>query len=94
MTTRKHTYQATLPDGVKVTRTSARTYTNIVYVTDKHGKSHVAGWCGSPILAKKLAASKLSQRIEKLVEIKGKFQYVKTNEHPYVTAKIIPVTIK
>lgn len=91
---KKHIYRAILPDGKEVTRTSARTYTHLVYVTSKEGKSHVIGWSGSLVLAKKLASSALGMRKEKIVEKNGKYQYVKTNEHIYVAAKIIPIVVK
>lgn len=67
--TTKTAYTATLPNGEKATRKSARTYThlvaarNISYDADIEGKRtesadwHVIGWCGTAELAQKQASS-------------------------------------
>lgn len=61
---KKTTYVATAPDGSTHTRTSARTYTHAVLVTDRnvdcYGKDvpkwGAVGFCGRPDLAEKLRA--------------------------------------
>lgn len=56
----KHTYEAVLPNNVRVTRTTARTYTHIVagFITpwgETKGAWEVVGFCGSLALAHKSA---------------------------------------
>lgn len=53
-------YAVSLPDGTVVARTSASTYTHVVVARHNVGEIDVLsilGWCGSPDLARKLAAA-------------------------------------
>ena len=51
---------ATLPNGEAVTRTTHRTYTNVIAASTFDGDWVVLGWAGSPAFAEKFLNAKLA----------------------------------
>lgn len=104
----KKIYQAILPSGEVVTRTTERTYTHVI-ICRQAGKPEASlfalTWAGSPALAEKAARATISRRMETSIGT-GKFRVlsdgykyevmrtVKTTSPVWADVQIIPCQVK